>query len=221
MNPASDALPPIDLCQAHPPLAKLLQRAYSGEKAAAFAYIGHAKSLRDPAEKAAIREIEADEWEHRRHVLALLQHYRVPVSRGYELQFHLIGTVIAWACYVIGWFMPYYFAGRLESGNVCEYFVMMQAFHSLGITEHDALLYEMGMKEKAHEAYFLEKIANSPWLPLFSAVFRWGGGHSFNDVALEQALPVSESVHYCEHYPSSRHMRRYGHTTQKERPPTD
>ena len=36
----------------HPALAKLLQRAYSGEKAAAFAYIGHARSLKDPAAKA-------------------------------------------------------------------------------------------------------------------------------------------------------------------------
>jgi hypothetical protein len=34
----------------HPALVTLLQKAYSGEKAAAFAYIGHARSLRDPAE---------------------------------------------------------------------------------------------------------------------------------------------------------------------------
>ena len=46
----------------HPALVKLLQRAYSGEKAAAFAYIGHACSLRDPGAKAAVKQIEVDEW---------------------------------------------------------------------------------------------------------------------------------------------------------------
>ena len=39
----------------HPALVNLLQRAFSGEKAAAFAYIGHARSLRDVAAKAAVR----------------------------------------------------------------------------------------------------------------------------------------------------------------------
>ena len=37
----------------HPALVTLLQKACSGEKAAAFAYIGHARSLRDPAAQAA------------------------------------------------------------------------------------------------------------------------------------------------------------------------
>ncbi|HEV2694602.1 MAG TPA: hypothetical protein VG347_17035 [Verrucomicrobiae bacterium] len=46
----------------HPALAELLQRAYSAEKAAAFAYIGHAASLKKPADKAAVKQIEDDEW---------------------------------------------------------------------------------------------------------------------------------------------------------------
>ena len=53
------------------------------------------------------------------------------------------GKIISFSCYVIGWFMPYYFAGRLESGNVCEYFVMMHYFNDLGITEHDDVLLAM------------------------------------------------------------------------------
>jgi|GEM_PF-5009750 len=44
----------------HPALMTLLQKAYSGEKAAAMAYIGHAASLRSPAAKAAVKPIEAD-----------------------------------------------------------------------------------------------------------------------------------------------------------------
>ncbi|MFQ3270888.1 MAG: rubrerythrin [Lentimonas sp.] len=55
----------------HPQLVQSLRQAYSVEKAACFAYSGHAASLRDPAEKAAIRQIELDEWEHRAEVLKI------------------------------------------------------------------------------------------------------------------------------------------------------
>ena len=105
-----------------PELIDLLQMAYSAEKAAAFAYIGHAGSVKNPDEKEAINKIENDEWEHRREVLSIMKQYYVPVSRWYELKFHIIGKTIAASCYVIGWFMPIYFAGRLESGNVASIF---------------------------------------------------------------------------------------------------
>jgi hypothetical protein len=42
-------------------LIRLLQLAYSGEKAAALAYQGHSRSVRDPEEKAMIAKIERDE----------------------------------------------------------------------------------------------------------------------------------------------------------------
>jgi hypothetical protein len=155
----------------HPALVRLLQRAYSAERAASFAYIGHAASLRDPQAKAAVKQIEDDEWAHRRHVLAIMQQYGVPVSRWFEVHYYVVGKIIGASCHVIGWFMPYFFAGKLESGNVCEYFVMMRYFHSLGIREHDAILYEMGMKEKEHEVYFLEQIKTSRLLPFFERVF--------------------------------------------------
>src|SRR5215468_6155402 len=104
----------------HPELVDLLQRAYSAEKAAAFAYQGHAASVKKPEEKKAIRQIELDEWNHRSEVLEIMKQYNIPVSRYYEFRFHIVGKVISFSCYVIGWFMPFYFAGRLESGNVCE-----------------------------------------------------------------------------------------------------
>lgn len=185
----------------HPKLVQLLQKAYSAEKAAAFAYIGHAGSVNDPAEKAAIRQIEVDEWNHRREVLAIMRRYHVPVSKYFEVRFHLIGRVIAASCYVIGWFMPYYFAGRLESGNVCEYFVMMHYFQELGIREHDAILYEMGIKEKEHEEYFLGKLRNKKWLPVFERLFSWGASKSYNDVDLENKYSLERSREYCRHHP--------------------
>lgn len=184
----------------HPELVDLLQRAYSAERAAALAYIGHAASLRDPAAKAAVRQIEEDEWTHRTNILRLMERYEVPISREYERRYFVIGRVISASCHVIGWFMPYYFAGRLESGNVCEYFVMMRYFHELGIRDHDAVLYEMGMKEKEHEVYFLAQIAGSRWLPWFERVFRWGKGSTRNDVDLTAPEPVESSGRYCRSY---------------------
>ena len=184
----------------HPALVELLQKAYSGEKAAAFAYIGHARSLRDPAAKAAVRQIELDEWAHRENVRGMMERHGVPVSRWLEVKMHVIGRVISASCHVIGRFMPFFFAGKLESGNVCEYFVMMRHFHSLGIREHDAMLYEMGMKEKEHEVYFLEQIRASGLLPLFERIFSWGQRKSANDVDLQQKHPVEESDKYCKSY---------------------
>ena len=187
---------------AHPALVELLQRAYSAERAAAFAYIGHADSLKAPEAKAAVKQIEDDEWKHRENILGLMQRYGVPVSRWHEVRFYVIGKIISASCHVIGRFMPFFFAGKLESGNVCEYFVMMRHFHSLGIREHDAMLYEMGMKEKEHEVYFLGQIRASGLLPLFERLFSWGAKKSANDVDLQAKHSVEESDKYCKSYKS-------------------
>ena len=123
--------------------------------------------------------------------------YNIPISKYYEFKFHIIGRAISFSCYIIGWFMPYYFAGKLESGNVCEYFIMMQYFHELGIKDHDNVLYDMGIKEKEHEVYFLAQIKNSRLLPFFQKLFNWGDYKSFNDVDLENKRPIDTSDHYC------------------------
>ena len=181
----------------HPALVRLLQRAYSAERAASFAYIGHAASLRDDVERAVIKRIEDDEWEHRAHVLAIMRQYGIPVSRGLEWRYYVIGRLIGASCHVIGRFMPFFFAGRLESGNVCEYFVMMRYFRSLGIREHDEVLYAMGMKEKEHELHFLAQVQGSRWLPWFERVFAWGGQRSRNDVDFDAKYPVADGARYC------------------------
>jgi rubrerythrin len=73
-----------------PQLVDLLKKAYSAEKAASFAYQGHASAVKDKAEKAAIRQIELDEWNHRKEVLAIMDQYGIPVSRWYEFRYHVI-----------------------------------------------------------------------------------------------------------------------------------
>jgi hypothetical protein len=181
---------------AHTQLVDLLQKAYSAELAAAFAYQGHAGSTRNKVDKEKIRQIEFDEWNHRTEVLKIMHEYNIPISMKYERRFWLIGRGISISCYLIGWFMPYYFAGSLESGNVCEYFRMKHFFNDLGIFKHDEILYEMGIKEKEHEVYFLAKIKDSKLLPLFETIFRWGN-HSFNNVDLAKKYPIEQSGTYC------------------------
>lgn len=183
--------------RAHKALVDLLQMAYSAEKAAAFAYQGHAGSVKSADEKTAIKQIEDDEWGHRHEVLLIMRQYGIPVSRWYETRFHITGKVISGACHVIGWFMPYYFAGRLESGNVCEYFRLMHYFHELGINQHDQVLYDMGIREKEHEVYFLERIKNRKALAFFERIFNWGARKSLNDVDLAVMKTVEESEAYC------------------------
>ena len=192
----------------HPALVRLLQKAYSAERAAAFAYVGHAASLRNPAAKAAVKQIEDDEWKHRDNLRGLMQRHGVPASRWAEVKYWLIGRCISASCHVIGRFMPFFFAGKLESGNVCEYFVMMRHFHSLGIREHDAMLYEMGMKEKEHEVYFLEQIKASRLMPLFQRLFSWGPGQAVNDVDLQNKEPVEDSAKYCKGYEAEDDTKR-------------
>ena len=182
----------------HPELVDLLKKAYSAEKAASFAYQGHAGSVKNPEEKKAIRQIEMDEWNHRAEVLQIMNQYNIPISKYYEIRFHIIGKIISGSCYVIGWFMPFYFAGRLESGNVCEYFRMKHFFNSLGIKEHDKILYEMGIKEKEHEVYFLEQIKGNKLLPFFEKIFMWGNKKGFNNIDLDKKYPVEESDVYCK-----------------------
>ena len=74
---------------------------------------------------------------------------------------------------------------------------MKQYFNSLGIHQWDEILYEMGMKEKEHEVYFLNKIRESKVLPYFERVFNWGRGKSANNVDLDKKYPLEESGVYC------------------------
>ena len=188
----------------HPRLIDALRKTYSAEKAASLAYVGHARSLKDPEEKSAVKQIELDEWEHRRNVLEIMKKYEISISRYYEWKYYFIGKIIGFSCYVIGRFMPYFFAGKLESGNVCEYFVMMRHFHSLGINEHDELLYEMGIKEKEHEIHFLEVVKDERWLPIFEKIFCWGTHSSLNDLNLDENPTLDKSYQVCNKSPRNR-----------------
>ena len=178
-------------------LVQSLQTAYSAERAAAYAYIGHRQSLADETEKERIHEIEQDEWSHRTEVGRILDQYGRKPLLWLEIKFLIIGRAIGLSCLVIGRFMPYFFAGKLESGNVCEYLVMRRRFNEVGIHEHDEILHEMGMKEKDHEIYFLQILEGEPWLPWFERLFGWGQRSSLNDVPETNREPTESATNYC------------------------
>jgi rubrerythrin len=169
-----------------------LRLAYSAERAAAYAYQGHASSVKSVQEKASLKVIEDDEWRHREAVLDLMTKYSVEPSKFLEFKYAFIGRVISFSCHLIGWFLPNYFAGRLESQNVQEYYNMRDLFHSAGITEHDQLLEELGRKEAEHEFYFMKCVEKHWLMPLFSFVFRWGPTRTLNIDLLNEFNPPSD-----------------------------
>lgn len=153
-------------------LIHILQLAYSGEKAAAFAYRGHWKASKDLAERERIAAIEAEEWAHRRRVGEILQSLGGRPRRLRELALGVLGRVLGLFCHLSGWFLPMFFAGRLETQNVDEY--QTAAFHaiSLGLHDFERDLLHMRDVEKEHEVYFLGAIENHRWLPWMKKIFR-------------------------------------------------
>jgi len=155
-------------------LVSILERAYSGELAAAYAYRGHWKSLKDPAEIARIKQIEDEEWLHRGNIARMMQYMKVEPGRLREARCWIVGRIIGIGCHLIGWFLPMYFAGRLESGNTIEYENAAVYAGQLGLADFESELLVMSRVEKEHELFFLGVISNHPWLPLVSRIFKWG-----------------------------------------------
>ena len=139
-------------------LVRVLQHAYSGEQAAAYAYRGHWRSVSDPAEAERIRAIEAEEWHHRDLVGGLLRELGAAPDPWRERRTFVIGRVLGALCHVSGWFLPMYAAGMLESRNIVEY--EDAARHAVGCGRSSFLdcLLAMAEVEWEHEAYFRERV---------------------------------------------------------------
>ncbi len=155
-------------------LIKILQGAYSGEMAAAFAYSGHWRAIRDPDEKASIKKIEEEEWHHRRTVGQFLSELGSAPKQWREVVFGSIGRVLSIGCYMAGWYLPMYFAGRLEAANVREYEDAALHARALGLSECENSLIAMSLTEKEHENYFAGVVANRPLTPMMKSIFGWG-----------------------------------------------
>jgi len=137
--------------------------AYSGELAAAHAYHGHWRSVRAADQRERIREIEAEELEHRRALGAMLSALGVEPRRGLEWRAACIGRVLGALCHVSGWFAPMYGAGRLESRNIKEYEQAARLARDCGREEWVDELLTMAEVEWEHERYFRE-LVEQHWL---------------------------------------------------------
>lgn len=135
-------------------LIAILQLAYSGELAAAYAYRGHWHSVSAPDEREAIRKIEEDELRHRELVGAMLSDLGGGPNARRELRATIIGRALQFLCHVTGWLCPMYGAGKLESRNVREYETAARYARDCGAAEMVDCLLEMAEVEWDHEHYF-------------------------------------------------------------------
>lgn len=144
-------------------LVKILRLAYSGELAAAYAYRGHWRSVEDERTRARIREIENEEWHHRRLVGEMLARLGRKPSRIREVKAFLVGRTLGALCYVTGWLMPMYGAGKLERRNIKEYESAARFAACAGRKEFIDCLLTMAEVEWEHEQYFRACVLSHRW----------------------------------------------------------
>ena len=135
-------------------LVEILQLAYSGELAAAYAYRGHWHSLSDPQERARVKTIEDEEWHHRKLVGEMLDNLAAGPDQHRELRANVVGRVLGFLCHVSGWLAPMYGAGKLESKNIVEYETAARYARDCGRTEFVDCLLTMAEVEWEHERFF-------------------------------------------------------------------
>jgi rubrerythrin len=144
-------------------LIAILQLAYSGERAAGYAYNGHWKSLSDTAERDRVRQIEDEEWEHRRLVGEMLAGLGAGPRSSRELRATLVGRALGVLCLVAPWLVPMYGAGRLESRNIGEYEDAARHARECGRGDLVDCLLTMAEVEWEHEAYFRGRVEGHAW----------------------------------------------------------
>lgn len=155
-------------------LIRILQMAYSGEKAAALAYAGHWRSVRNSEERRDIARIEEEEWDHRAEVGRMLKELGSAPQAWRDLMMGTIGSIIFLACFVSGWFFPMYFAGRLEHANVHEYLDSAKLAAELGLSNLEIELLHFADVEQSHEDYFANRVRGHCLTPIMKRLFNWG-----------------------------------------------
>lgn len=150
------------MSSAHNSLICLLRAAHAGERAAALAYVGHARSLRDPVERETVARIGAEEIAHRARVGEMLAELGGAPSAVREGIFTAIGRTLSLFCYVTGWYCPMYGAGWIERRNIQEYVDAAAFAVQAERTDFADELLEMARVEWDHEQYFRAKVLTHP-----------------------------------------------------------
>jgi demethoxyubiquinone hydroxylase (CLK1/Coq7/Cat5 family) len=139
-------------------LITILQLAYSGERAAGYAYRGHWHSVVDEEERVRIKQIEDEEWHHRELVGGMLRTLHARPSSLRETRALIIGRVLGLLCHFTGWLAPMYGAGRLESRNIVEYETAARYARDCGRADLVDCLLTMAEVEWEHENYFRSRV---------------------------------------------------------------
>lgn len=139
-------------------LIHILQLAYSGERAAGYAYRGHWHSVTAPEERERIHSIEDEEWHHRELVGKMLEDLDSAPDKRREIRACVIGRALQALCYVSGWLLPMYGAGKLERRNIVEYENAARYAGECGKPEWINCLLMMAEVEWEHEQYFRAKV---------------------------------------------------------------
>ena len=153
-------------------LVHILQLAYSGELAAAYAYRGHWKSVGNLEERDRIRSIEEEEWHHRKLVGGSLQSVGGRPGKWKEIQASVIGRTVGLLCRAAGWLAPMYGAGKLESRNIKEYEAAARHARDCGHSEFIDCLLGMAEVEWEHEKFFRSQVLKHKWgcrLPIWQS----------------------------------------------------
>lgn len=148
--------------------------AYSGEKAAGYAYSSHWRSLKPSEERTRLQLIESEEWTHRAIVGRMLQDLNDRPQLWREILMATIGRSVGMACFFIGRFLPMYFAGKLEADNIQEYAHASYHAAQLGLEAYSSELMNLCEVEKQHELFFIGAVRGHKLLPLMRSIFRWG-----------------------------------------------
>lgn len=144
-------------------LVHRLRLAYAGELAAARAYAGHWRSVRDPDQRANIQRIMREELDHRARVGAMLRDLGARPGRLRDVAMAGVGTAIAASCFVGGWYVPMYGAGRIERRNIWEYEVAARLAREAGCRAFAEELLHMAEVEWDHERYFHDLVRGHRW----------------------------------------------------------
>jgi rubrerythrin len=142
----------------HSQLIEILRLAYSGERAAAYAYRGHWHSVSNSQERERIHNIEDEEWHHRRLVGEMLSALGGAPDPRREIRAIVIGRTLQALCHISGWLLPMYGAGKLERNNIVEYEHAAKYAAGCGRYEFVDCLLTMAEVEWEHEQYFRSKV---------------------------------------------------------------
>ncbi|HUR25234.1 MAG TPA: demethoxyubiquinone hydroxylase family protein [Candidatus Thermoplasmatota archaeon] len=169
-----------------------LRLAYAGELGAARGYAGHWRSIRRPrraGQRVAVRRIMREELEHRAHVGQMLAELGRRPSRLRDAWMWCIGTAIAASCFVGGWYLPMYGAGRIERRNIWEYEHAARLAAQAGLHRYVEGLLAMAEVEWDHERYFHDQVRGH-WLPQRLGSWPEPGPREGIRASFDQGLPA-------------------------------